>query len=105
MQSKFVPSLPLFIRFVVGRVMSSITSLFARHTRLTLLALLTILVVFLLLSSSPPPAVQLWHISDPDLSARLERSHNIYEKLLKSRQGLIKRFGPHPKDVVKYVNV
>ena len=79
-------------------------SLFARHTRFTLLVLVTILVVFLLLFSGPP-ATRSWRLSDADLPGRLERSHVIYEKLLKNRQELIKKFGPHPKDVVKCVNV
>jgi len=41
-------------------------------------------------------------LSDPDLPAKLQKSHEMYEKLLKDRQGLIKRFGPQPKDVEKF---
>jgi hypothetical protein len=35
-----------------------------------------------------------------DLPSRLARSEKIYNKLLVDRQGLIKKFGPTPKDVV-----
>jgi hypothetical protein len=39
------------------------------------------------------------------LSNRLERSDHIYEKSLTSRQGMIKKFGPAPKDIILYVQV
>ena len=78
-------------------------SLFVQHIRFTLLILLTILTDLFLLFSGPP-VMQPWHLSDAGLPARLERSHKIYEKLLKNRQELIKKFGPHPKDVVKWVS-
>ncbi|KAJ6593776.1 methyltransferase domain-containing protein [Mycena capillaripes] len=37
-----------------------------------------------------------------DLPSRLARSEHIYQKLLKDRQGLIKKFGPTPKNVVLF---
>jgi len=79
-------------------------SLFVRHTRFTLLTVLIILAVLFLLLFSEPSATRSWRLSDAGLSAKLERSHKIYENLLKDRQELIKKFGPHPKDIVKWVN-
>ena len=39
-------------------------------------------------------------LQDDTLTARLQRAEQIYNKVLKDRQGLIQKFGPLPSDVV-----
>jgi hypothetical protein len=76
------------------------STFYARHPRYTLLAAVIVVGVLLLLMSGPPQYPP-FRIEDRDLPGRLEKSHEIYDKLLKQRQGLIKKFGPHPKDIQK----
>lgn len=79
---------------------------FARHPRFTIFVVLALCGVFYLLSPGPAQYGYLsrpWKEYDGNLPARMERAHDIYDKLLKDRQGLIKKHGPHPKDIVKYV--
>jgi len=76
--------------------------MFSRNTRYVLVAFLLLFgVVFILYPGSQPvPVKHDWRLYDTDLPKRVEMSHRIYDTLLKQRQKLIKRFGPHPKDIV-----
>ncbi|KAF8957203.1 hypothetical protein BDZ97DRAFT_1847750 [Flammula alnicola] len=56
-----------------------------RHPRYTVLVAVALITTFYLLV--------------PSLASRIERSKVIYDKLLKDRQGLIKKFGPTPKTI------
>ncbi|KAF9523667.1 methyltransferase domain-containing protein [Crepidotus variabilis] len=78
---------------------------FARHPRFTIFVVLALCGVFYLLSPGPAQYGYLsrpWKEYDGNLPARMERAHDIYDKLLKDRQGLIKKHGPHPKDIVNF---
>jgi hypothetical protein len=78
--------------------------LWQRHPRYTMLVVVALITTFyLLVPASPPPA---FHLRDSSLQSRLEHSNAIYSKVLTDRKGLIKKFGPQPKDiellVIKY---
>ncbi|KAF8815245.1 hypothetical protein BYT27DRAFT_7195546 [Phlegmacium glaucopus] len=70
-----------------------------RHPRYSLLLLVTLITTFYLLFV---PRVPQFLLQDKDLESRVRRSHTIYDKVLKQREGLIKKFGPHPKDIALF---
>jgi hypothetical protein len=70
-----------------------------RHPRYTILVTVALITAFYLLVPHGPPA---FIIKDNALATRVERSIEIYDKLLKNRQGLIKKFGPQPKDIALF---
>lgn len=82
-----------------------------RHPRYTLSVLVIIITTVCFLSPfqtptsalrAPSPATA--QAGDKDsLSARMELSETIYSKIVQARQGLIRRFGPTPRDVAMYV--
>ena len=79
-----------------------------RHPRYTLSVLVIIITTICFLSPyqteptalAPPPVS---FTPDSDLSARLELSETIYQKIVQARQGLIRKFGPTPGEVAMYV--
>jgi len=80
---------------------------FAHHPRYTIFVVLALCGVFYLLSpeGGPPHYGYLssqWKEYDHDLPGRMDRAHHIYDRLLKDRQGLIKKHGPQPKDVINF---
>jgi len=75
-----------------------------RHPRYSLLILVTLITTFYLLflpyeHQMVQPLVQ---NNRDGLEIRVQRSHAIYDKLLAQREGLLKKFGPNPKDVALF---
>jgi len=70
-----------------------------RHPRYSLFVLCILITTFYLLSPyrAPSPSLQ-----DLSLPSRIEQSEKIYNHLRKEREGLIKKFGPTPNDVVMF---
>src|ERR1700678_1848674 len=77
-------------------------TIWLRHLRYSLLILCTLISTFYLLFVPRNPV---FHLQDNTLVNRVQRSHAIYEKVLAQRQGLIKKFGPNPKDIALCVVV
>lgn len=77
--------------------------IWARHPRYAALVAIALFTTFYLLTPYGGGAHRARTLYDSDLPSRVERSKNIYDKLLKNRQGLIKRFGPTPNSVELYV--
>ncbi|KAJ6618672.1 methyltransferase domain-containing protein [Mycena sp. CBHHK59/15] len=80
-----------------------------RHPRYSLFIFVVLAATFYLLGSyspAPPPPFEsaLRGLSGHDLPSRLARSERIYNKLLRDRQGLIKKFGPTPRMFPPNVN-
>ena len=71
--------------------------LWQRHPRYTMLVVVALITTFYLLVPAGPPRP--FHLRDNSLQSRLEHSKAIYSKVLKDRKGLIKKFGPQPKDI------
>ena len=74
-----------------------------RHPRYSLLILVTLITTFYLLFVPHQPPIQPFHVQDNSLESRVQRSHTIYDKLLIQREGLLKKWGPNPKDIALYV--
>ena len=74
-----------------------------RHPRYSLLILVSIIATFYLLFVTHEPPTQLFHVQDASLESRVQRAHTIYDKFLVQRQGLLKKWGPNPKDISMYV--
>jgi hypothetical protein len=77
----------------------------SRNTRYVLVAILLLIgIVYVLFPGSRPVAVKHhhWRLHDSDLPRRMEVSHGIYDNQLRDRQKLIKKFGPHAKDIVNF---
>lgn len=76
----------------------AMVSLWQRHPRYAMLLVAVLITTFYLLVPTGP--------RDNSLQSRLKHSKAIYSKVLKDRRGLIKKFGPQPKDiellVIKY---
>jgi hypothetical protein len=62
-----------------------------------MLVIVALITTFYLLVPAGPP--RSFHLRDNSLQSRLEHSKAIYSKVLNDRKGLIKKFGPSPKDV------
>ncbi|KAJ7115781.1 methyltransferase domain-containing protein [Mycena epipterygia] len=78
-----------------------------RHPRYSIFIFVVLASTFYLLGpyqSSPHPTFNsaLRGLTGHDLPSRLARSERIYNKLLVERQGLIKKFGPTPKDIALF---
>ncbi|KAJ6591179.1 methyltransferase domain-containing protein [Mycena vulgaris] len=78
-----------------------------RHPRYSLFIFVVLACTFYLLGpyQASPPTFSSSMRGLPrgnNLSSRLARSERIYNKLLVDRQGLIKKFGPTPKDVALF---
>ena len=74
-----------------------------RHPRYSLLILVTLITTFYLLFVPHQEQIHSFHLQDHGLDARVQRSHRVYDKLLLQREGLIKKWGPTPKDIAVYV--
>ncbi|TFY70718.1 hypothetical protein EVG20_g2297 [Dentipellis fragilis] len=86
----------------------------ARHPRYTIiLGVLLVTAFFLLLPGSPYPYSESTYVSpdalhngivqvDNSLTARVKRSERIYQKMVKRREGLIRKFGPNPREIVSF---
>lgn len=72
-----------------------------RHPRYTILVVAVLVTTLYLLVPVQQDAVAppLFTMSDNDLPNRMQRAHRIYGKVLENRKGLIKKFGPTPKDI------
>jgi len=80
-------------------------SVFQRHPRYALFTGFLLLATFLLLASQhtpPPPRFYAESPSDSGLEGRLMVADRIYQKTLRDRQGLIKKFGPTPDKVMMF---
>jgi len=79
-----------------------------RHPRYSLFILVTLITTFYLLfvprESSSSSSSSSFHLQDNTLEDRVRRSHATYDKILTQRQGLLKKFGPTPKDIALYVS-
>jgi len=73
-----------------------------RHPRYSLLILVTLLTTFYLLFVTHGPPIQPFHVQDNSLETRVQRSHAIYDKSLIQREGLLKKWGPNPKDIALF---
>ncbi|TCD62167.1 hypothetical protein EIP91_007273 [Steccherinum ochraceum] len=81
------------------RVCSAMSSMiFQRHPRYALLVFVILAGTVWLLFSDGGHVSQAG-VRDLSLSARLDRAEKIYQKTLKGRQGLIKKFGPTPNQI------
>jgi hypothetical protein len=76
-----------------------------RHPRYSLLILVTLITTFYLLFVPHRGSTTSFyeHVRDDTLKIRVQRSHAIYDKFLVQREGLIKKWGPEPKDIALYV--
>jgi len=73
-----------------------------RHPRYSLLILVTLITTFYLLFVPHQQPIQTFHVQDNSLETRVQRSHTIYDKLLVQREGLLKKWGPNPKDIALF---
>ena len=81
-----------------------------RHPRYALSVLVILVTTFYFLNPyetsqpllAPPPSVA--SHNEHDLPTRMERAETIYNKVLRDRQGLIRKFGPTPSDVAMCVS-
>lgn len=78
-----------------------------RHPRYSLLIFVTFITTFylLFLPHGHEQPIQSFHVQDNSLETRVQLSHSIYDKILAQREGLLKKFGPNPKDIALYVAV
>ncbi|KAF5339969.1 hypothetical protein D9611_012433 [Ephemerocybe angulata] len=76
-----------------------------RHPKYAILVVVAILTtVYLLVPYSGPVNTARYDIvtRGADLVSRIQQSHDIYDRLLKNRKGLIKKFGPNPADIALF---
>jgi len=80
------------------------TTAWIRHPRYSLLILVTLMTTFYLLFIARDRQITSFHaqLQDNSLENRVQRSHTIYNKMLDQRQGLVKKFGPNPKDIALF---
>ncbi|KAF8883912.1 methyltransferase domain-containing protein [Gymnopilus junonius] len=76
--------------------------IWTRHPRYAILVAIALLSSLYLLLPYSAPTGGIYTLRDSTLPARVQRSIAIYDKLLKDRQGLIKKFGPNPKDIALF---
>ncbi|KAL1751972.1 methyltransferase domain-containing protein [Schizophyllum commune] len=82
-------------------------AIWSRHPRYALLLFGVLATTLYLLAPPPfppppPPFPRVPHIVDTSLSERIARADAIYDKVLKDRAGLIKKFGPNPSQVAMF---
>ena len=94
MASCYVNPIPCF---------SAMATVWLRHPRYSLLILFTLLTTFYLLFVPHHAPIHTFHVQDDSLQTRVQRSHTIYDKFLVQRAGLLKKWGPEPKDISVYV--
>lgn len=83
-------------------------SVWQRHPRYSITVFVIILVTLFLLGPYHTPGglegpYVYGTMGDHDLPARVARAVRIYDKVLRDRAGLIRKFGPTPNDVAMYV--
>ena len=78
---------------------TTMATVWLRHPRYSLLVFVTLITTFYLLFVPREQQHHVFTLQDNSLDTRVQRSHTIYDKLLVQRQGLIKKFGPTPKDI------
>ena len=78
-------------------------TIWLRHPRYSLFILVTLITTCYLLFVPHEQPTQLFYLQDNSLESRVQRSHAIYDKTLIQREGLIKKWGPNPKDIALYV--
>lgn len=76
----------------------------SRNPRYAVLIVVAVLTTVYLLSGSNlqaayPSGRYGRPIKNADLDTRIQQSSEIYDRLLENRKGLIKKFGPEPKDI------
>ena len=81
----------------------AMATVWLRHPRYSFLILFTLLTTFYLLFIPHHGPIQSFHVQDDSLKTRVERAHTIYDKFLVQRAGLLKKWGPEPKDISVYV--
>ena len=74
-----------------------------RHPRYSLLIVVTLITTFYLLFVPHEPLYHPFSVHEDSLESRVQRSHAIYDKFLVQRKGLLKKWGPEPKDIHLYV--
>ena len=74
-----------------------------RHPRYSLIILVTLITTCYLLFVPHEQPTPSFLVQDDSLETRVQRSHTIYDKLLIQREGLLKKWGPNPKDIALYV--
>ena len=95
-----IPSLP---SSSVSSFHPAMATVWLRHPRYSFLILFTLLTTFYLLFIPHHGPIQSFHVQDDSLKTRVERAHTIYDKFLVQRAGLLKKWGPEPKDISVYV--
>lgn len=80
----------------------AMATVWIRHPRYSLLIVVTLITTFYLLFV-PHHEELAFGIPDSSLASRVRRSHAIYDKFLVQRKGMIKKWGPEPKDISLYV--
>ncbi|PPQ65698.1 hypothetical protein CVT24_012116 [Panaeolus cyanescens] len=74
-----------------------------RHPRYTAFVTLGLMITLYMLYSNTdgpvPASSKVFILQDSTLPSRVQRAHEIYDDMLKQREGLIKKFGPKPKDI------
>ena len=80
-------------------------TVWVRHPRYSLLILVSLITTFYLLFVPHEEPVKSFKflVQDDSLKTRVQRSHTIYDKFLVQREGLLKKWGPEPKDISVYV--
>ena len=73
--------------------------IWTRHPRYAVLVTVALVTALYMLLPMSPSSPGMYTLKDSTLPSRVQRSIMIYDKLLKARQGLIKKFGPSPKDI------
>ena len=69
-----------------------------------LLIVVTLITTFCLLFAPHHELIYIpFSVHDDSLKSRVQRSHAIYDKFLVQRKGLLKKWGPEPKDIHLYV--
>ncbi|KAL0961204.1 hypothetical protein HGRIS_006172 [Hohenbuehelia grisea] len=74
-------------------------AIWQRHPRFVCLTIVVVCALFFTLNSSFSEISSLVVLDDPGLPDRLARSGRIYDKVLRDRKQLIKKFGPTPSDI------
>ena len=95
-----IPPHPILLCFSFYPAMATV---WLRHPRYSFLILFTLLTTFYLLFIPHHGPIQSFHVQDDSLKTRVERAHTIYDKFLVQRAGLLKKWGPEPKDISVYV--
>jgi hypothetical protein len=98
-----------FFTFILAAVyvnpflFSAMATVWLRHPRYSFIILFALITTFYLLFVPHEGPIHSFHVQDDSLETRVQRSHTIYDKFLVQREGLLKKWGPEPKDISVYV--